>query len=203
MDSIQTLTELFKEFPGIGPRQARRFVYFLLSKDAAYNAKLASLISKLRENVSTCEMCRRFFRGNGVKTCPTCSDTKRDKTKMMIVARDIDFENIEKTKAFLGYYFVLGGTVPILEKNPGEKIHEHDLGLVVAKRINDGLLEIILATDYNPEGEHTREYIARSIKNSFPDNNIKISTLGRGLSLGTELEYSDGDTLRDALQSRR
>ncbi|MCX6703574.1 MAG: toprim domain-containing protein [Candidatus Zambryskibacteria bacterium] len=120
----------------------------------------------------------------------------------MIVSRDVDFENIEKTKAFGGYYFVLGGNLPILEKNPETKIRQNELLSCIEKRTPEGLSEIIVALDYNPEGEHTREHIENLIRKEPQFSTIKISHLGRGLSTGSELEYTDHDTIKNALRSR-
>ena len=121
----------------------------------------------------------------------------------MIVSHDIDFENIEKTKFYNGYYFILGGTVPILEKNPEKRVRQKDLLNTVEKRAKMGLSEIIMALNYNPEGENTLTYLTEILKPICDDKNIKISTLGRGLSTGTELEYSDGETIKNALKNRQ
>ncbi|TSC70963.1 MAG: recombination protein RecR [Parcubacteria group bacterium Gr01-1014_46] len=210
MDNTQKLIELFKEFPGIGPRQAKRFVYFLLNKNPAYANDIAGLIKEVRSTVHSCDTCFRFFpvptgrQANGnSNTCPTCRDTNRDAKSLMIVSHDVDFENIEKTKFFNGYYFVLGGTVPILEKTPEKRIRQKDLLETIEKRIKNKLSEIILALNYNPEGENTLSYLTEVLKPLTDKNNIKISTLGRGLSTGTELEYSDSDTIKNALKNRQ
>ncbi len=214
MDNTQRLIELFKEFPGIGPRQAKRFVYFLLNRNAGYASDLAKLITEVRSNVHNCDTCFRFFprlhtpeRSDGGQahntTCSVCRDDSRDKESLMIVSNDVDFENIEKTKFFNGYYFILGGTVPILEKNPEKRIRQKDLLEILDKKIKGGLKEIIIALNYNPEGENTLSYLSQILKPLADKNNIKISTLGRGLSTGTELEYSDSDTIKNALKNRQ
>ena len=121
----------------------------------------------------------------------------------MIVSHDVDFENIEKTHFYNGYYFILGGTVPILEKNPDKRIRQKELVENIERKISNGLSEIILALSYNPEGENTLTYLEQILKPITDKNNIKISTLGRGLSTGTELEYSDSDTIKNALKNRQ
>ncbi len=202
MDSIEKLIELFKQFPGIGPRQAKRFVYYLLNRNPAYLSELSKLILDIRKTVRLCDSCFRFFPGDE-KTCPICRDQDRDKSTLMIVSHDVDFENIEKTKFYNGYYFILGGTIPILEKNPDKKIRQKDLTNIVERRIKNGLSEIIIALNYNPEGENTLSYLTEIIKPLTDKYTIKISTLGRGISLGTELEYSDPDTIKNALKNRQ
>ncbi len=205
MDSTDKLIELFKEFPGIGPRQAKRFVYFLLTRQNGYAKDLADLIASVRSHVQMCDTCFRFFTRNisGLATCPTCADTRRDSTQLMIVSHDVDFENIERTRVYTGYYFILGGTVPILEKVPERKIRQKELLENVEKKAKSGLKEIIIALSYNPEGENTLSYLNGILKPLATQYGIKLSTLGRGLSTGTELEYSDSDTIKNALKNRQ
>ncbi len=215
MDSFNKLMEYFGEFPGIGPRQARRFAYFILTKNPAYTEELARLIIEAKKNVHICSMCFRFYtvgsasrakEAQAAHICSICADPHRDRSELMIVARDVDLESIEKSKTYQGLYFVLGGTVPILEKNPEARIRSRDL----LKRIeNDAaagaLTEIILSLNANPEGEHTVDVIRSMIKSfveSNPGNNFKTTILGRGLSTGSELEYSDAETIKNALKNR-
>lgn len=205
MNTIDKLTEIFKDFPGIGPRQAKRFVYFLLGQNDKYIEETSNLLKELKNDIGLCEKCFRFYikNSNNIKICNICSNNFRENSLLMIVSRDVDFENIEKTKNYNGNYFILGGTIPILEKNPERKIRQKELMEILSERINNGLKEIIIALDYNPEGENTIEYIKNLLKPICEKNNIKLSTLGKGLSTGTELEYSDKDTLKSALENRR
>jgi recombination protein RecR len=203
MDNTQRLIELFKEFPGIGPRQAKRFVYFLLNKNPAYANDLAKLMIEVRNTVHSCDTCFRFFPNTTSTTCSVCRDLTREKKSLMLVSHDVDFENIEKTHFYNGYYFILGGTVPILEKTPERRIRQNDLVNIIEKKVKDGLQEIIMALNYNPEGENTLSYLTQILKPLTDKNNIRISTLGRGLSTGTELEYSDSDTIKNALKNRQ
>lgn len=203
MDNTQRLIELFKEFPGIGPRQAKRFVYFLLNRNAGYANDLANLIKDVRSTVHTCSSCFRFFPNGNTPLCPVCRDTNRDRKQLMVVSNDVDFENIEKTKFYNGFYFILGGTVPILEKNPEKRIRQKELLDTILMKSKDGLGEIIIALNYNPEGENTLSYLSEILKPITDKYSIKMSTLGRGLSTGTELEYSDSDTIKNALKNRQ
>ncbi|MEQ1561130.1 MAG: toprim domain-containing protein [Nitrospira sp.] len=203
MDNTQKLIELFKEFPGIGPRQAKRFVYFLLNRNSAYANDLAKLITEVRGTVHCCDSCFRFFPNTTNTTCSVCRDSNRDKSSLMLVSNDVDFENIEKTRFYNGYYFILGGTVPILEKSPEKRIRQSELIKNIEKRSVEGLREIIIALSYNPEGENTLSYLTQILQPLSKNNNVKISTLGRGLSTGTELEYSDSDTIKNALKNRQ
>src|SRR3989338_2811395 len=204
MDSINKLSELFKEFPGIGPRQAKRFVYYLLSRKNGYLENFSKLITELKSEIKNCSSCFRFFPNDVAKfsLCLTCRDSNRDSSSLMIVARDVDFEAIEKSHSYNGFYFILGGTVPILEKEPEKKIRVKELVARVKASASDGLKEIIIATSVNPEGENTYDFIVTLLSPFVKQFNIKLSGLGRGLSTGTELEYSDSDTIKNALKNR-
>ena len=116
----------------------------------------------------------------------------------MIVSRDVDFEVIEKSKVYNGYYFILGGVIPILDKEPEKRVRLQEL----TERIKKGdLKEIILSLNATADGEHTADFIKNYIKEKvFGD--ITVSILGRGLSTGAELEYSDADTIKNALKNR-
>ena len=199
MDPISKLTEYFKEFPGIGPRQAKRFVYFLLTKNPSYLEEISRLILSIKKSIRVCPLCFRFYQDENRSSCSICSNQNRDQNQLMIVSRDIDFEAIEKSKFYNGYYFILGGTIPILDKEPERKVRLNEL----SNRLSTtSFSEIILSLNANAEGEHTADFIKDYLKNKFPDRNITISVLGRGLSTGTELEYSDADTIKNALKNR-
>lgn len=204
MDPVEKLAALFAEFPGIGSRQSKRFVYFLLKKNKAYVAELVKLIESLERSVLECARCHRYFmkkheRGN---ECSICIDSARDHTQLLLVERDADLEAMEKGGIYHGLYFVLGGTLPILEKEPESKIRIKMLSQLI-KKSGTELKEIILACAMTPEGEHTAEYVRNAILPIAQENKIAITSLGRGLSTGTELEYSDADTLRYALERRK
>jgi recombination protein RecR len=203
METIEKLIELFKEFPGIGPRQAKRFVYFLLAKNSGYRENVSRAIAELKNNIEMCRSCFRFFpQGkNRTKECSICSDPNRENSSLMIVSRDVDYENIEKSHSYNGKYFILGGSVPILEKMPEDRIRIKDLIRTVKERA-EKLKEIIMALNVTPEGENTEDYIESSLSALSEKYHIKISTLGRGLSTGLELEYSDSETIKNALKNR-
>ncbi len=201
MNSIDTLSELFKSFPGIGPRQARRFVYYLLSRKAAAE-ELVRAIEGLKAEIRQCGECQRFFHSANSRqtTCSICSDEHRDPSLLMLVSRDVDFEAIEKSGSYAGRYFVLGGVIPLLEKEPEKRIRSKELEVRIKKDRN--IKEIILAMNANQDGEHTGEFLKERIKEWCQGRSLTVSTLGRGLSTGAELEYADPETLRNALLHR-
>jgi recombination protein RecR len=203
MDNISKIIEIFREFPGIGPRQAKRFAYFLFTKNQNYLENFSNLLKNIKKEVGICNKCFRFFLTYGKNEnsiCQTCL-SKRDSKLLMIISRDVDFENIEKTKIFDGYYFVLGGNIPILEKNPEKKIRQNELLERLQKDLD--IKEIILALDCNPDGENTEKYIKDLIESTVKREDIKISHLGRGISTGAELEYLDPETIKNALKNRQ
>jgi recombination protein RecR len=205
MDSIQKLTELFKKFPGIGERQARRFVYYLLRTNKNYTHELASLIAEVKQSVRLCQNSYQFFPASdgNFSISPIERNINRDRTKLLLVEKDSDLETIERSGAYNGVYFVLGGALPILAEYPERLIRINELKSRIENGItNDSLSEIIFALSVTPQGEHTEEYIRQNTQ-TLTDGKIKISTLGRGLSTGLELEYSDSETLKSALEGRK
>ena len=194
MSSIDQLQEQFSKFPGIGPRQAQRFVYFLLHRDRGYIDNLIRDIRGARESVNKCPKCFQFHT-NKNSLCGVCSDQSRDTSKLMIISRDVDLKSVESSHSYNGLYFVLGGTLTFFKNHP-EKLRIQQL----KDRIKAGeTKEVIIATNANPEGEHTADYIKKEIKELI--DNIYI--LGRGLSTGIELEYSDEETLKSALENKK
>ena len=201
MNPIDKLTELFSRFPGIGPRQARRFVFFLLREGADSRAAIIRSIGELSSEIIQCEECMRFFSRQGTLiACSICSNIERDRTKLMIVSRDSDLDAVEKSGAFPGLYFVLGGSIPILEKKPERRIRKDALLSRIEKLAE--LREIILALNATADGENTEVYLRSLLDSNATERKIEISVLGRGLSSGLEIEYSDPDTLKNALKNR-
>ena len=199
MDSLNKLSEYFREFPGIGPRQARRFVYFLLTRSSSHLEDMAKLILDIKKSIRICSSCFRFYPDGKSSTCLICSDPNRDASQLMIVSRDVDFESIEKSHVYNGLYFILGGAIPILEKEPEKKVRLKELKDKIKSNTPK---EIILSLNITAEGENTAEFIRQFITSNFPDSSIKISILGRGLSTGSELEYVDAETIKSALENR-
>ncbi len=196
-DTMEKLVHAFERFPGVGPRQAQRFVYHLLATSASHRATLAHLINDLARDVHQCPTCFRFWSGKGAH-CFSCADRTRDTALLMVVEKDQDLEAIEKTQTYRGHYFVLGGVLTLAGKGA---IREQELLRSVDTRRKEGLKEIILALSATSEGEHTADRL-REVLKPYRDH-IRITTLGRGLSTGTELEYSDAETLSAALINRK
>mgnify|MGYP003385889550 FL=1 len=197
--SIQELTDLIAELPGIGPRQARRVVQYLLRANPGYRAALAKSIANLATEVSVCTQCFRYDE-TVADLCRICADESRDRSIRMVVEKDVDVDGVEAAGIFHGRYFVLGSLMPLAKQRKSvvapripELLHR------IEKDAQDGLSEVILAFATTPEGDYT----ARELKNKIAEqNSIAVTILGRGLSLGAEIEYADHETLRSALQGR-
>ncbi|HWH07295.1 MAG TPA: toprim domain-containing protein [Candidatus Paceibacterota bacterium] len=196
-DRVEELTSLFTRFPGIGPRQARRFVYHLLAVSSHDRTKLARLIEELARDVRQCADCKRFWSGTGT-LCIYCADSSRDDSLLMLVEKDQDLLAVERAGTYRGRYFVLGGVISLSGKGA---IREEALTALVERNSAKGLSEIILALSATSEGEHTADRV-RELLRPLRDH-MKFSVLGRGLATGSELEYADKETLSAAFQNRK
>jgi len=186
--AIQKLIDLFSKFPTVGPRTASRFVFYLMGKNKEEVDELLSAISELKQNIKICSFCFNSFQGEG-SLCKICSDPRRDKSLLCIVASETDLLALEKTKKYKGFYFILGD----------EKLKIRKLEEKIKSRPE--ILEIILAFNSTSDGEATALYLERLLK-PFATAQGKLSRLGRGLPVGGELEYADEETLSSALEGR-
>ncbi len=195
-DQLNRLAKLFLKFPGIGTRQAKRFAYFVLSQPESYVSLLADTLKKARSLAHTCKRCERVFEGAPGR-CAICSDASRQQDTIMVVEKSQDIDSITKTD-YRGLFFVLGGLIPIVQKEvlSGTNI-QRLLDRVATEK--DILAEIILAFPITPNGEHT-DTVVREALAPFPK--LRVSSLGRGLSTGAELEYADAASLSASLKKR-
>ncbi len=198
MQSIESLTQLISQFPGIGPRQAKRVVYALLSKEDYYLNSLAEEIKNLKSHVRLCtESYAYFYSHDTTETLhPIVKDATRNNDLLMVLEKDTDLEAMEKSHLYHGLYFILGGNLPVVEKDPQKRIRLSELKRRIEKQVPK---EIIIAMNATPEGDNTADFLKKEL-DSF---NIKLTILGRGLSTGTEIEYSDKETLENALNNRK
>lgn len=203
-DSRQRLTNAFKLFPGIGPRQAKRFVYFLLSRSPSFARELAKELEKLHENTARCKVTFQHFQKSDPDQVlsPLAQDESRDRSRLLVVETDMDLEAVESTGAYNGMYFVLGTHGSLTDDDLEKHAHLSQLQSVIEQHYNDNLEEMIIATSVTPEGELLRETVVNFLENTADQIGFRISTLGRGLSTGTELEYIDENTFKYALEGR-
>lgn len=204
MSPLDRLAELFEKFPGIGPRQAGRFVQHVVRASPAVRQEFIEALKDIDTSVRQCPMCMRIHSG-ARDTCNICENTRRDTGTLAVVAIDADIVALERSGTYKGLYFVLGGTIALTsEKMNGLYIKQ--LIASVPSRIESGLSEIILAFPANPEGDATAVRVKEELAASpslAGTSAVRITTLGRGLSTGSELEYADVDTLRNALNNRK
>ncbi len=204
-NTIEKLAEMFEKFPGVGKRQAKRFVYSLLRRNANFSRDLSNAILNLKENIHLCAESFQYFysENKNESLSPIARDQNRDRSLLLIVEKDSDLENLESMHFYRGLYFVLGGSIPVLSKTPEDFIRLRELLGVIDRKISAGeLKEIILGLSLNPQGEYTLEYLKEKLT-AFEQKGVKISHLGRGLSTGTELEYSDKETFENAFANRK
>ena len=215
-ENYKRLYDYFKTFPGIGKRQAERFVYHILTRDQNWINSFLKEVEFSRKNIHECEDCFRIFKNSHTqeKLCERCRSNVLDQGTIAVVEKNIDAENfIEKTN-FLGRVFILGGVYPVIEKKTRPRVRLDELLKLVRKLLGGEtkLKEIILCTSLTNDGMFTASVIKQKLKELFEQinseaqtnliQNIKITTLGRGFSTGTELEYADKETLLNALQNR-
>ncbi len=206
MNPTEHLAELFARLPGIGPKQAKRFVYFLLRTDTRFKEDLIRTIDALKTAGKQCSDCFRFFgevRAKEELRCSICRDESRDKKEVMIVEKELDIDAIEKTESYQGVYFVLGGLVPLLSEKPSDFVRVRELTSFLHRKVtSDELSEIVFALPVTDLGDSTRDYLEKTIKQIVGIDTVKLSTLARGLSSGLELEYVDRDTFKSAFERR-
>ncbi|OGG72770.1 hypothetical protein A3A38_03110 [Candidatus Kaiserbacteria bacterium RIFCSPLOWO2_01_FULL_53_17] len=201
MDPIERLSSLFERFPGIGPRQAQRFVQFLLRSSPAIRREIVESVRDLSSSVHQCPECMRFSSGEK-GLCSICANKERDYALLAVVASDADLSALERSHTYRGRYFVLGGLLLLSsERTNGLRIKE--LLASISKRTKAGLKEIILAFPANPEGDSTAIRVREELVSHSQSDALRVTTLGRGLSTGSELEYADPDTLKSALDNRK
>ncbi len=196
-EHVSRLSKLFLQFPGIGERQARRFAYFILNQPESYVGALAATLKDARGAAHTCTRCLRIFEGQS-GLCSICRDGLRDQNMLVVVEKSQDIDSFKKTD-YHGLYFVLGGLIPIVQKNILDGTNAKRL--VERVKTDTGLDEIILAFPITPNGDHTDQAI-RELLAPVARPDLQISSLGRGLSAGAELEYADAESLSASLKKR-
>ncbi len=193
--ALTDLIEAFGALPGVGPRTAERYAYYLVKRDSHASQHLASRLQSLHSGIAYCQKTFALIPA-GQTLSDLYTDSRRDKQLVAVVADPFDIVALEKTSQFNGTYHVLGGLVSPIDGVGPEQLHIAEL---VARIDEDGVKEIILATNASVEGESTALYIQQQVG----DRDVKISRLARGLPIGVDLEYADQITLGRALEGRQ
>jgi recombination protein RecR len=191
--SVTTLIETFSELPSIGPKTASRLAFYLLRGQSELALNLAEALHGLVDNTRFCSVCYNVTEDD---PCPICSDSVRDQRLVCVVEEPMDVLALERTEQFKGVYHVLHGAI-----SPLEGIFAEDLRISeLESRIRDqDIQEIILATNPTSEGDYTAAYLLERLKGK----GIRVTRLGRGLPMGSDLEYADALTLTRALEARQ
>lgn len=193
--SLVRVIEALRQLPGVGPRTAERYAYYLLRIPPVKAQAIASALSKLHSGTAYCPKTFALIE-RGQKFSSLYTDPKRDKQVVAVVADPFDIVALEKTNSFKGTYHVLGGLLSPIEGIGPEQLHIAELLKRVAK---DRVKELILATNASVEGESTALVIMQQV-GEFP---VKVTRLARGLAVGVDLEYADQITLTRALEGRQ
>ena len=192
-DSINKLIDSLIKLPGIGRRSAERIINYILDAPKFEVKTLSEMISRVKESVRFCRICNNL---SEEELCKICGDIRRQKDIVCIVEKPSDVMAIEKAGSFNGVYHVLLGSIAPLEgKGPSDLKIE---GLLERIKQNN-IKEIIIATDADTEGETTALYLTKVIKPS----GVKITRIGMGIPMGSNLEYADATTLLRAMEARR
>ncbi len=193
--ALQNLIDTLGVLPGVGPRSAERFAYYLLRTDPSKSHQLASALENLHTQTKYCSKTFALI-SSDEDVSPLYTNPERDKQLVAVVADPFDIIALEKVGQFKGTYHVLGGLVSPIDGIGPEKLRIDEL---VTRVDEDKVKEIILATNASVEGESTALLIAQKIG----DRKVKITRLARGLPIGLDLEYADQITLGRALEGRQ
>ncbi|MBX4190165.1 recombination mediator RecR [Candidatus Parcubacteria bacterium] len=194
---FKSIAKLLQKFPGVGPRQAARFVLALLDKPESELQELGLAIQNLKREISFCPQCFNVS-DNGL--CGVCHDPLRDKTKLLVIEKVTDLDSIEKTGLYKGLYHVLGGAINPLDGITPQHLHLRELASRINALTTDSTVELIIATNPNTQGETTALYLRDQFDNQ---PSLTITRLGRGLASGSHLEYADELTVKHALDYRK
>ena len=194
---IQQAAAAFDRLPGVGPRAALRYAYWLVTQPKEVIEQFARAVDGLSKEVRSCSVCHQW---TDQAVCRICRDPKRDPASICVVALSPDVRVIEDTGAFQGRYHVLGGTIdPIEGRTPDTLTIEY---LIERVRTSEPPVnEIILALDTDIPGDTTSLFIRKRLETAGA--HLKLTRLARGLPTGALLEYADATTVADALKNRK
>jgi len=187
---FKKLIENFSALPSVGPKMAERLVLYLFKQDKTKLQEFSENLLAI-QNLSSCRKCFNVSEG---ELCEICKNSNRDQKIICVVEEPLDIISIERTSAFQGLYYVLGG---VIFGNSAQDIKIKEL---VSRVKNEGISEVIFATNPTTEGDATALYLKKELAD-FP--NLKLTRLARGLATGGDIEYADEITLNSALTNRR
>ena len=191
---IQRLIEEFRRLPGVGGKTAARYAFAMLDLSEEEAAGFADAINAIKRDVHKCPVCFGLSATEGY--CDICSNDSRDSSVICVVENAKDIIVMEKVRGYRGTYHVLGGVL-----SPLDNVTPDDLTIkeLVARVENDGVEELIIATNPTPHGDTTAAYLARILE----PYDVKVSRLAYGIPVGGDIEYADEVTLFRAMEGRR
>ncbi|MBR5046355.1 recombination protein RecR [Candidatus Saccharibacteria bacterium] len=194
--ALTDVIEALGMLPGVGPRTAERYAYYLFRSNPQISESIAEALSQLHSGVKLCPVTFALIDADE-EMSPLYTDPKRDKTTILVVEEPLDIYAIEATRGYNGVYHVLGGAISPIDGITPEQLHISEL----VDRVNsDDVKEIIIATNPSVEGESTALLLEKVLHEAKPD--LKLTRLARGLPLGVDLSYADQITLSAALENR-
>ena len=192
-EPLERLVQELSRLPGIGPKTAQRLAFHLLRTDKQRAESLAQAIADVKARIGYCERCYNIAEGS---LCVICSSSRRDASVICVVESALDVLAIERTAEFNGQYFVLHGVISPIDGIGPDQIHVAQL---LDRAREEGVEEVIVATDADIEGEATAVYLQRALA----PLGIKVTRPAHGLPVGGDLEYADELTLARAMSGRR
>lgn len=192
MNALDEITESFSRLPGIGKKSAARIANHLLRADSVFMARFANQIATLQEKIKACSVCGSWTEED---PCPICSAVNRDRTLICVVEQPQDVVTIESSREFNGLFHVLGGVISPLEGMTPDKLRIQSL---MERVKNEGVKEVILATNPTVEGDTTALFIQRLLR----ETGVAVTRLASGLPVGGDLEYADRLTLARSFRGR-
>ena len=193
--AVRDLADMFDRLPGVGPRAALRYAYWLATQPKAFIRQFADALSQLAAKMVPCQVCGLW---TDATPCSICSDTRRDAGLLCVVANSQDVRVMEDTGIYHGRYHVLGGLIDPIEGRTPETLQVNKL-LEKVNNQDAKVREVILALDPDVQGDTTAMYLMRQL-NGLP---IIITRLARGIPTGAQIEYADEATITDAFINRR
>lgn len=191
--ALEALIAALRVLPGVGPKSAARMAYHLLQRDRGGAERLGAALTHALANLHHCRLCNNFSES---EVCEVCTHPRRDKRLLAVVEMPADLNMMEATQSYNGLYFVLMGRLSPLDGIGPREIH---LDRLIDRALDGVVEEVILATNFTPEGEATAHTIGELLK----ARGLRVSRLARGVPVGGELEYVDSGTLAQAVRERR
>ena len=195
-EALNKVIEALGHLPGVGPRTAERYAYFLFRSNSRISETIAESLGALHSGVKSCPKTFALI-DSTESVSKLYSDPERDKSVILVVEEPLDIYSIEATKQYHGTYHVLGGAISPIDGITPDQLHIKEL---LDRVPEDQVTEIIIATNPSVEGESTALLLQKLLIEKFPD--LKITRLARGLPLGVDLSYADQTTISAALQNR-